>query len=81
MVVLGELVGAGVIVEDDRGVLWGTIGGAIGRLEVGEKSIAFHPAIQHQGGHLQICDDTLYYAVGTTIYATPMEELRGRLMM
>jgi hypothetical protein len=79
LVTLGTLAGGGTVVADDRGELWGSIGGSIGRLTASENAISFKPLIPHQGGQLQIEDDTLYYVIETTIYATPLEELRAKL--
>ncbi len=75
---LGELPGYGPVIADKNLVMWASLGGAIGRLEVGKKTIQFHPIMKHTGGFLQIDDDTLYYAFGTTIYGTPLDELRKR---
>jgi hypothetical protein len=76
---LGTLASAGGVVSDQHGVLWGSIGGAIGRVDIAAGAIHFTPVIHHQGGYLQIDDDVLYYALDTTIYATPLDELRGQL--
>jgi hypothetical protein len=43
---------------------------------VSKSSIEFKPIVSHQGGQLQIDAETLYYVIGTTLYATPLEELR-----
>jgi hypothetical protein len=75
---LGSLTSGGTVVVDRNANLWASIGGSIGRLKVDTNSIVFTPLILHQGGYLQIEEDTLYYAVGATIYATPLDELRHR---
>ena len=72
---LGAMATPGPVVLDRHGKLWGSFGGSMGRVEVGADSIRFTPSIPHQGGHLQIEDDTMYYAIGATIYATPLSEL------
>jgi dienelactone hydrolase len=72
---LGTLATPGFVVSDRHGNLWSSIGDAIGLLTVDDTSIHFTSKIPHPGTHLQIEDDTLYYAVGATIYATPLENL------
>jgi hypothetical protein len=75
---LGALNTAAHVAADERGELWASCGGSLGRLNVGEKSIQFTPRISHPIAPIQIDQDTLYYAIGTTIYATPLEELRAK---
>ncbi len=76
---VGDLPGFGPVIPDQTGVLWASLNGSIGRVEVGTSSIHFTPVLQHNARHLQIEADILYYAVGTTIYATPLGAFRNRL--
>ncbi len=60
------------VVRDAKGRLWASAEGGIGRLNVKETGVSFESLIAEEGRHLQVVDDTLYYACGFEVCAAPL---------